>query len=140
MRVAAGCDEGGAVAVELPLALGLLLLPLALMVITVPTWPERQTVARAAAIEASRTAVLAGSWEEGVDAGNEAVAQAARNYGLDPSDLSVKWSGAFGRGEAMTASVTVRIPALVLPGLTTVEAWSWTARHSERLDDYRSLP
>lgn len=133
-------DERGAIAVELPLALGLLLLPMALLVITVPVWPERQTVARAAAIEASRSAVLADSWEDGVDAGNEAVAQAARNYGLDPSDLSVKWEGSFGRGEAVTAAVTVRMPALVLPGLTTVEAWTWTARHTERVDDYRSLP
>ena len=133
-------DERGAVAVELPAALGLFLLPVALLVITIPAWPERQTVARAAAIEAARSAVLAGSWEAGTQAGDEAVSQAARNYGLDPGDLTVDWDGVFARGGSITARVTVRIPALALPGLTTIDAWSWTASHTERVDDYRSLP
>lgn len=133
-------SERGAVAVELPAAIGLLLVPLALLVITIPTWPERQTVARSAASEAARTAVLASSWEEGTDAGDEIVALAAQNYGLDPADLTVSWEGAFGRGESITATVTVRMPALVVPGLTTVDPWTWSASHTERVDDYRSLP
>lgn len=132
--------ERGSVAVELPLALGLLLLPLALLVITVPAWPERQTVARAAAIEASRVAALAGSFEEGIEEGNAAVERSARNQGLDPSDLSVSWEGSFRRGGSVTANVTVRMPALVVPGLTTVDAWVWTASHTERVDDFRSFP
>ena len=132
--------ERGSVAVELPLALGLLLLPLSLLVITVPAWPERQTVARTAAIEASRIAALAESIEEGVEKGQAAVLRAARNQGLDPSDVSVSWEGSFRRGGSVTANVTVRMPALVVPGLTTVEAWAWTASHTERVDDYRSLP
>ncbi len=133
-------SESGAVAIELPAAIGLLLLPLALLVITIPTWPERQTVARSAASEAARTAVLASSWEEGIDAGADVVALAAQNYGLDPADLTVSWEGAFGRGESITATVTVRMPALVVPGLTTVDPWTWSASHTERVDDYRSLP
>lgn len=133
-------DERGAVAVELPAAIGLLLIPLALLVITIPTWPERQTVARAAASEAARTAVLAGSWQEGTEAGAEVVALAAQNYGLDPGDLIVSWDGAFARGESVTATVTVRMPALVLPGLTNVDPWTWSTSHTERIDDYRSLP
>jgi hypothetical protein len=32
------------------------------------------------------------------------------------------------------------MPALVVPGLTTVEPWSWSASHTERVDDFRSLP
>ncbi len=133
-------SERGAVAIELPAAIGLLLLPLALLVITIPTWPERQTVARSAASEAARTAVLASSWEEGIDAGADVVGLAAQNYGLDPADLTVSWQGAFGRGESITATVTVRMPALVVPGLTTVDPWTWSASHTERVDDYRSLP
>jgi hypothetical protein len=133
-------EERGTVAVELSLALGLFLVPIALMVITLPTWPERQTVARAAAIEAARNASLAGSLDEGIENGNAAVAQAARNYGLEPDQFRVVWNGGLGRGENITARVTVRMPALVVPGLTSVEAWSWTASHTERVDDYRSLP
>ena len=133
-------DERGAVAVELPAAIGLLLIPMALLVITIPTWPERQTVARAAAIEAARTAVLAGSWDEGIADGHATVALAAENYGLDPADLTLAWSGDFVRGGSVTATVTVRMPALVIPGLTTIEPWTWASSHTERIDDYRSLP
>lgn len=130
----------GSAAVELPLAIGLLLLPVALAVITLPVWPERQTVARAAAAEASRTVVLAGSWEAGVDEARAAVAQAAVNHGLGADALSLQLEGRLERGASVTALVTVEMPALAVPGLAVVDAWSWTASHTERVDDYRSLP
>lgn len=133
-------DDRGFAAIEMPLAIGLFLIPLALIVITLPTWPERQTVARAAATEAARAAVLADSWEDGIAAGEEAVAQAASNHGFDASDISVSWAGSFERGGSITATVTVRMPALVIPGVTAVEAWTWSSSHTERVDDYRSLP
>lgn len=132
-------DERGGAAVELGLALGLLLLPVGLLVAVLPAWPERQTVARAAATEAARTAVLADSWEEGTAAGEAAVVQAAANQGLGPGDVAVTWSGALGRGADVTARVTVRMPAVRIPGLATLASWSWSASHTERVDDYRSI-
>lgn len=132
-------DEAGVTAVETPLALVLLLVPVALMVITIPAWPERQTVARAAATQAARTAVLADSWYEATAAGEEAVARTAANYGLAPGDLVVDWDGGLSRGGSVTARVTVRLPALVLPGLGSVDAWTWTASHTEAVDRYRSF-
>ena len=43
---ALGCrGDRGAAAIEMPLAVGLLLLPIAMVVMLVPQWPERQTVA-----------------------------------------------------------------------------------------------
>ena len=42
------------------------------------------------------------------------------------------------RGGLVTATVTVRMPALAVPLLASVGAWSWTARESVRIDDYRS--
>lgn len=131
--------ETGVTAIETPLALVLLLVPVALMVITIPAWPERQTVARAAATEAARTAVLADSWQEATAAGHAAVARAAANYGLAPGDLIVDWSGDLARGGSVTARVTVRMPAVVLPGLGSVDAWTWTASHTEAVDRYRSF-
>ncbi|MGH9189977.1 MAG: hypothetical protein ACRD0Q_08105 [Acidimicrobiales bacterium] len=133
-------NERGMVAVELPLALGLLLLPLALLVITLPTWPERQTMARAAANEAARTVALADSWDEGMAAAVEAVNRAATNEGIDAQDVSLSVDGSLERRATVTVHVRVRMPALNIPGLTTISAWSWTASHSERVDDYRSLP
>ena len=136
MRVA----ERGSVAVELPLTLCLFLVPVALMVITLPAWPERQTVARAAATEAARTMVVAGSWEEGATAAEDAVRRAAANQGIDSAHVSLGWEGDLGRGASVTAHVTVAMPAVVIPGLTSVGSWSWTASHTERVDDYRSFP
>lgn len=132
--------ENGMTAIETPLALILLLVPVALMVITVPAWPERQTVARAAAIDAARTAVLADSWDEATSTGTEAVARAAANHGLPAGDLAVAWDGGLTRGGAVTARVTVRMPALVIPGLGRIGAWSWVASHSETVDRFRSFP
>ncbi len=133
-------DDRGTAAVELALALALFLIPISLLVITLPAWPERQTVARAAVTEAARAVVLADSWDEGVIAANEIARQAASNQGLDPDDVSVAVEGSLERGATVTASVTIDMPALVVPGLTTVGSWSWTASHSERVDDYRSFP
>ena len=45
--------DRGTVAIELPLAVGLILLPIAVLVMVIPQWPERQTVATAAAKEAA---------------------------------------------------------------------------------------
>ncbi len=133
-------SEEGMTAIETPLALVLLLVPMALMVITIPAWPERQTVARAAAIDAARTAVLADSWDEATSTGDEAVARAAANHGLPVGDLAVDWDGSLARGGIVTARVTVRMPALVIPGLGRIGAWSWVASHNEPVDRYRSFP
>lgn len=132
-------SERGTAAIETPLALLLLLVPVALMVITIPAWPERQTVARAAATQAARTAVLADSWDEATAAGEDAVARSGANYGLPAGDLTVAWEGTLARGGTVTARVTVRMPALVVPGLGRIGAWSWTASHSELVDRYRSF-
>jgi hypothetical protein len=133
-------SEAGTAVIETPLAIVLLLVPIALLVITLPAWPERQTVARAAASEAARAAVLADSWDEAVAAGQAVVDRTARNYGLAPSEFALDWRGAFTRGEAVTARVTVRMPALAIPGLGSVGAWTWTASHTETVDQYRSIP
>ena len=128
--------DRGFVAIEYALALGLILVPVALLVITLPSWPERQTVARVAAEEGARTAVLTGDLAAG-----EAVArQAVANQGLDPADVDITWSGSQARGGQLTAAVTVRMPVLRLPAIVTVGAWDWTARHTEPVDLYRSAP
>jgi hypothetical protein len=132
--------DRGSVTIELVLTLSLFLIPTALLVITIPAWPERQTVARAAAAEAARAVVVAGSWESGVAEAEAAVRQAALNQGIASGDISLAVDGGLDRGATVTAAVTITMPALVIPGLTSVGSWSWTARHAERVDDYRSFP
>jgi hypothetical protein len=84
--------------------------------------------------------VVAGSWDSGTVNAEAAVRQAALNQGIDPDEVTVALSGSLERGATVTAAVTVTMPALVVPGLTSLGSWTWTARHAERVDDYRSFP
>lgn len=126
------------VVLEWPLAVFLLLLPVAAMVTLLPQWSERQTVARDAAATAARVAVLEADPEDAMSAGQQAVERTATNFGIEASDLTLSWSGDLSRGGAVTATVTVRMPAIAFPGVGSVEAWSWSSSHTERFDDYRS--
>lgn len=130
----------GAAAVELPLAVGLLLLPIALVVMLVPQWPERQTVARSAAKEAATLYANAPSKSAGAELAQASVAQAAANYGLPPTALTVTLSEDWCRACTVTAAVTVDIPAINVPFTgTTVGAFTYTSSSNARIDDFRSL-
>ena len=131
--------EGGYVSLELVLGLALLVLPIALIVLTLPTWLARQNLARLAAQQAARTAVIAASPEPGVTAAGTVAADA----GLDPArDLSVAWDpgSSFARGGLVTVRVTVESPAIAIPFLGTFGSFPLTATFSERVDQYRSGP
>jgi len=133
--------ERGYVAGELAIGIGLLVFPVALLVLTLPTWSERQTTARSVAREVARVVAVAGvcDRERAVDTGSEM----ARNLGLPPGDLDVQLDCAprarLVRGENVRASVTVAVPAVDLPAIGSVGAWRWTAHHSEPVDQYRSF-
>jgi hypothetical protein len=133
--------EGGYVAAELALGVGLLVFPVALLVLTLPTWSERQTTARSIAREVSRVVAVEGVCDRGRAA--ETGLDMARNLGLAPSGVDVQLDcvpgGRLPRGGSVRASVTVAVPAVTFPGIGSVGAWSWTAHHSEPVDQYRSF-
>ncbi|HEX9316165.1 MAG TPA: hypothetical protein VN986_04680 [Actinomycetota bacterium] len=131
--------EEGYVSLELVLGLALLVLPIALIVLTLPTWLARQNLARLAAQQAARTGVIAASPGEGAMAAGSVVADA----GLDPArDVSVAWDPAsnFARGGLVTVHVTVESPAIDIPFLGRFGSFPLTASFSERVDPYRSGP
>jgi hypothetical protein len=131
--------EHGYVSLELVLGLAVLVLPVALIVLTLPTWLARQNLARLAAQQAARTGVIADSPEQGAAAAGTVVADA----GLDPArDLRVSWEpgSSFARGGLVTARVTVESPAVSIPFLGSVGSFPLTASFSERVDPYRSGP
>lgn len=136
-----GHRQRGSVAIELALGAGLLLIPVAMLVLTVPTWSERQATARAIVREISRSAAIAGTCDPG--AANAIARSMAANLGLDPADVRAELDCVAGRllprGGRITAGVTVRMPAARIPGVTDVAAWSWTVRHTEPVDPYRSF-
>jgi hypothetical protein len=129
--------DRGSTAIELPLAIGLILLPISILVMVIPQWPERQTVATAAAKEAATLYANADGPDEGAAAAQAAVTQAAANYGL-PS-MRLELDGTWCRGCTVTANVTVDIPAIQVPIIGEVGGVSWTATSSSRVEDYASI-
>src|SRR5216683_43493 len=89
--------NGGYVSLELILGLALLVLPITLIVLTVPTWLARQNAARLAAQQAARVAVVSGS----PDQGRKTARTVATDAGLDPAkNLTVAYEpgSSFARG------------------------------------------
>jgi hypothetical protein len=128
--------ERGSVPVEFAAAIGLLLIPAVLLVMSFAPWVERQMMAREIARDVARSVVM-NAVVEGADA---MAGQAAVNYGVDPEDVSVVVGGDLGRGGLVTATVTVRMPAMSIPGIGGFGSVTWSVHHTEQVDLYRSLP
>ena len=141
-------NERGHAAVELGLAIGLLLLPVALAVLAFGPWSERRVFAEAAAAEAARAAVI----DLNTVSGAVVVSDMAANHGLGPEMVRLGWCGAppievtgdldtctFDRGANVTAEVLVWVPMVATPWGEVGGLWAG-AVHSEPIDLYRSLP
>jgi len=127
----------GQAAIELVASVGFLLLPVVLLVTSLPTWSERRHLAIAVAREASVVAVDGYPHDVGSEA--EAIAVAiASTYGVREGDIDVDVSTDLRRGGSVSATVTVRMPAISIPGVGSVGAWSWRTTHTRRIDAYRS--
>ncbi len=140
-------DRGHA-AVELGLAVGLLLLPVAIAVLAFGPWSERRVFAEAAAAEAARAAVI----DLDVSAGASVVHEMSSNHGLGPDLVRLGWCGetpssesgevtscSFQRGSSISARVEVWVPLVATPWGEVGGLWVGSA-HSEPVDLYRSLP
>src|SRR6266481_1789235 len=106
--------DAGFVAIELLLAIAVLFLPIVLLVASLPQWSERQHAATVAADEAARVAIAA--WPADGTAPAIAAADAvALTYGVPVADLQIEVSPPPGRGELLTVTVTIRMPAVAVP-------------------------
>ena len=135
-----GLDQRGSTPIELVLGMAVLLLPAVVLVALLPTWSERQGLAVVAATEAARTVALSDDRADGDTAALRQVGRIAANHGMPDAVERVSISGELVRGGAITAAVTVRIPITAVPFLGEAGGWSWTARHTEPVDPYRSFP
>ena len=133
-------DQQGLAAAELAIFTGLILLPVLILVASVPLWWERQSLGRLAAQEAARAVALADDWDQGVATGSATVNQLAANHGIDPADVSVSFAGSLDRGGTVTAATTVTVPALAVPYIVTVPTFELSFAHTETVDAYRSFP
>jgi hypothetical protein len=130
-------SERGLIAVEWVAAIGLLLLPIVLLVATLPTWAERRHTATVAAREATR--VLARDWPNADASRAVTVArEVAVDHGVAAGDVDVVVvSPGFARGDLARVVVRVRMPAIEV-GAISAGAWHYTASEVRRIDDYRS--
>jgi hypothetical protein len=137
-----GRGESGFVALELALGIAVLVLPVSALVLVIPTWSERQTTARAIAREVGRSVAREGVCRPEVASGVSGTMSA--NLGVSRRDVAVSvdcepGSALVAAGE-LEVTVTVRMPAVELPGLGSVGEWSWSARHRQPVDRYGSAP
>ncbi len=127
--------EAGYIALELALGVALLLFPVALLVIALPTWSERKSMAELAAREAARTAAVSLSLDQARAVGRQVVEN------LDGGDVSgptFTSDSSLARGGRVTAEITIRVPLVPIPGIGEMASFSWTTSHTEQVDQYRS--
>ncbi len=124
--------EQGSAVIELPLLVGLILIPFGLLILTFPVWAERQMAARDGAAEAARVLAYGGSIED-----SETVLRSIEaGYGLDINTLSVAAVDRGGPGSALRVEVSVVIPGVVVPGFGPVGERVWSSAHVERAPDF----
>lgn len=141
-------NDRGHAGVELALAAGLLLLPVAIAVMSFGPWSETRVDAEALAAEAARAAVLALD----LGHGEAQVASGLTTFGLEDSNVRVGWCGAdpepligggsgscsFGRGSVVSVSIELWTPLIATPWGAIGGLWV-EGEHSEPIDLYRSL-
>jgi hypothetical protein len=130
--------DSGFVAIEWVAAIALLLFPIVALVGTLPTWAERSHAAAVAAREAARE--LEQHWPAGDPAAATLVATyVAADHGIPAGDVVVRvLSTGSAPGDQIRVEVTVRMPAIAMPGLSGVASWTYSTVASLRVDDYRS--
>jgi hypothetical protein len=127
------------------LAVGVLLLPVALVVTGFGPWSERRVTAEAAAAEAARAAVL----ELSVEAGEATMVATLDGQGIGPGQVRVGWCGSapatspagtcsLERGSVVTVTVELWAPLVVTPWGPIGGLWV-VGEHSEPIDLYRSI-
>jgi hypothetical protein len=130
-------SERGFVAVEWVAAIAMLLLPMVVLVATMPGWAERRHAATVAAREAARD--LVDNWPNGnPDSAKLVAIDVAADHGIDATDVDVRVpSVGDTRGDDVVVEVEVTMPAIGVSGMS-VGSWHYVARATRRIDDFRS--
>jgi Flp pilus assembly protein TadG len=131
-----GGTETGAVPVEFAAAVGLLLVPVFVFVMTIAPVVERRNVAGRAAAEAARAFVVADDAASGLAAAQSIVDRVNSSH---PFTLSLAVSGDLERGSVVTATIDVDMPLVIFPGAAEIQVAAYTATHREEVDHFRSV-
>jgi len=131
--------QSGSAPLSLTLGLGLMVIPVLLLVLTLPTWEARTVDARDAAAAAARTLVTSDSWGGGVASADQLVQEIGATDGVGSDAISVSFQGSLTRGAEVSARVTVLIPAAQIPLIGAVGSLHYSATSTQLVDEYRSL-
>ena len=131
-------EQGSATPLSLVLGMGLIVMPVLVLVLTLPTWEQRAVDAQDAARNAARALVVADDWGDGVAAADQAVSQVVAGDNLVAGDVGLRLAGSLEPGATVTASVTVLVPAGNVPGLGFIGALHYTASSTQHVDAYRA--
>ena len=134
-------DASGFAAVEFVAGLALLVLPIAILVVSLPVWAETQSSARVVVREAARVLAVADDDADGRAAATTMAVEVADNLALElvgGPRFEGSVEGPPGVASEVRATITVRLPLLALPLLADLTAVDWTVEHREPVDAYRS--
>lgn len=131
-------DEAGFAPLTMMLGITLVVIPVLLLVLTIPTWLERSVDARDAAANAARALATANTWDSGTAAADQTVSELISGDGLNPNDVKVSYTGSLNPGGTVTATVTVVIPAGVIPGIGRYGTIHYTTTSTQHIDSYKA--
>lgn len=134
-----GRDQGGSAVLEAMLGMGFMVLPMTFL-LTTTAWPSRLNAASAAAYQAAKTVAEAPDPVTGEDLGRQRAVDVMANHGFDPGSIAVSYSTPDPqRGDQVTATVTVTLPALSFPTLGSWDAVDWDRSATVEVPGYRSF-
>ncbi len=135
-----GAESGAATVLSLVLGLAFVVLPVLLLVLSIPVWEQRAVDARDAARAAARALAVSQGWPEGALAADAAARAVLSGDGVPADAAGLSLGGALVPGGQVTASVTVEVPAGALPWLGPVGNVPYTAASTQAVSPYRSGP
>lgn len=144
-KIRASKNAAGYVALEFVLAMGLLVLPTALVLLQIPGYLEKHDrVVGISAVVAQACANNATSTEQAqtlahTSAQEELAASSSlRNASLVDASCSFE-AGDVTPGSRVISTVAINVPAAVVPGMPSEATWTITSRHSVVVPKYRSF-
>ena len=147
-------NDKGAAPIEFALAVGFLLIPMVVLVMSIAPWVERQSMARVAAGEAARVLVLSPGSTPDEAAASEVAMRIAANHGVEATDVAIFFCAPEGASEALKSSahcpslergalvnveIRVRVPAATILGIGSFGEATVSSRVTEQVELFRSF-
>lgn len=134
--------EGGAGAVDLVMVSAFLLIPTAMLLLSLPLMVEYRSLADAAAREAVRACAAAPDPVSGQAHAEDVAEQILGERGLSPeeTDVRIDCADAWRPRSEVSVSVSIRVPAVSVVGFGSIGSVTIERTYREWIEYTRSLP